>query len=279
MIHSPLKWVGGKFTILDTLISHLDCSNRFVEPFMGSLVVSMNVNAKELVLNDFNPDLVNFFVQTIDNPQFIMNYISPHFSCMTKEDFYSLRDKFNDTPRNTIERACLFLIMNKFAFNGVCRYNKKGIFNVPYSGHKSVSVPNLTSVSNKFHGKTISFHNLDFSDDVLYDGLKQDDVVYFDPPYLPSDDFISNFDNYTGEGFSLEQHKKLSKLAENLYSKGVRVVISNHDTKFTRELYSSASYMFSVPKRRNIASQNASRKIINELIVVYGKQIKPNTLF
>jgi site-specific DNA-adenine methylase len=76
---------------------------------------------------------------------------------MNVKKYYELRDKFNSIPRNTLERACLFLIMNKFAFNGVCRYNKKGIFNVPYSNHKHMSVPNLMSIRNKFANKKLLF--------------------------------------------------------------------------------------------------------------------------
>lgn len=279
MISSPLKWVGGKYTILDKLIPQLDVTNKIVEPFMGSITVSLNVSANEYILNDYNPDLVNFFQNVINVPEKIMDYVSPYFMEMTSEKYYELRELFNNTPKNTFDRACLFLIMNKFAFNGVCRYNQKGIFNVPYSNHKRVSVPNLMTVKNKFINKNIKFFNLNFSDSVLYENLKENDVVYFDPPYLPSNDFDSNFSDYTGEDFTLQQHIELAKMAKNLYSRGIRVVVSNHDTTPIRNLYDGASYMLSIPKQRNVSSQKEKRKIVNELLVVYGKTIKNNTLY
>ena len=279
MINSPLKWVGGKYAILDKIIPHINATNKLIEPFMGSIVVSLNIRTKECVLNDYNPDLVNFFENAIASPEALIDYVSPYFCEMNSTKYYDTRELFNSTPRNTFERACLFLIMNKFAFNGVCRYNKNGIFNVPYSNHKHISVPNLMNVRNSFRDRKVTFHNLDFADDMLYQNLNEGDVVYFDPPYLPSDDYDSNFSDYTGEDFTIQQHETLAKIAKQLYDRKIRVVISNHDTKLTRELYSQASYMLSIPKKRNISSQKEKRKTVNELLAVYGKEVKDNVLF
>lgn len=279
MINSPLKWVGGKYSILEKIIPELNVQNKIVEPFMGSIVVSLNVNANEYVLNDYNPDLVNFFQTVMSKPSDVIAYVTPYFGNMNKETFYNLRDKFNSLPINSEERAALFLIMNKFAFNGVCRYNREGKFNVPYSNATSVAVPDLYIIKKKFENKTVKFFNLDFADSMLYKDLKENDVVYFDPPYLPSDDYETNFSDYTGEGFNLEQHEKLVSIAENLYEKGIRVLISNHDTKKIRDLYQNASYIETIQKKRNISAKKENRKTINEVLAVYGKPIKKNSLF
>jgi DNA adenine methylase len=279
MISSPLKWVGGKYSILDKILPQLKTHNRFVEPFMGSCVVSLNVEAKEYILNDYNPDLVNFFTYVMSRPNDIILYDKPYFEDMNSEKYYDVREKFNTLSKTSFERASLFLVLNKFAFNGVCRYNRYGMFNVPYSKKTSISIPNLSDVSHRFRNKIVKFHNLDFSNDILYNNLEENDVVYFDPPYLPSDDFDTTFSDYTGDDFTYEQHVKIVEISEKLRDKGVKCIISNHDTKQIRDLYKNSNSIITFPIRRNVASKKEKRKVINELLAIYGNIEKSNVLF
>jgi DNA adenine methylase len=94
------------------------------------------------------------------------------------------------------------------------------------------------------------------------------DVVYCDPPYVPLS-ATSNFSDYTAEGFGVSEQRELATLAAELSERGVPVVISNHDTEFTRAAYARAVIeAFGV--QRFISSSAANRGKAAELIAVFS---------
>ena len=106
-----------------------------------------------------------------------------------------------------------------------------------------------------------------FEDSALYENIESGDVVYFDPPYVPASD-TANFANYAKEGFSYDQQVQLAELAESLANRGAKVIISNHDTDVSRQLYKNAQ-IHSIQVARSISANKTSRKKANELIAVY----------
>ena len=112
------------------------------------------------------------------------------------------------------------------------------------------------------------FFNFSFNCDALYSPLNPGDVVYFDPPYVPASD-TANFASYAKEGFTYDQQVELAELAESLADRGVKVIISNHDTDVSRELYKNAQ-IHSLQVSRSISAKGSSRKKANELIAVYS---------
>ena len=118
-----------------------------------------------------------------------------------------------------------------------------------------------------FNNKTVKFTSITFSNQLLYSSLESGDVVYFDPPYIPISDTAS-FTNYATEGFTHDQQIELAQLAESLASRGVKVIISNHDVPIARELYKNAQ-IYPIQVTRNISAKDSSRKKANELIAVY----------
>jgi len=113
----------------------------------------------------------------------------------------------------------------------------------------------------------VRFTSLSFEDSSLYEELEADDVVYMDPPYVPVSD-TANFTSYATDGFTDTQQVELAQLAESLASKGVRVIVSNHDVPVTRELYKSAT-IYPIQVTRTVAAKGNSRKKANELIAVF----------
>ena len=95
------------------------------------------------------------------------------------------------------------------------------------------------------------------------------DVVYFDPPYVPASD-TANFSDYAKEGFTYQQQVELAELAESLSDRGAKVIISNHDTDVSRELYKNAS-IHSIQVQRSVSAKGTSRKKADELIAIYQK--------
>jgi len=281
LYNSPLKWVGGKQTILSNILPYIGNPNTFVEPFIGSATVSLNIHANKYIMNDMNYDLINLYNYLLSDSEGLIELSSKNFQNMNKERFYELRTSFNSQPHDSLERAALFLVMNKFAFNGVCRYNKNGIFNVPYgqSAKKGFPLKEIESFIKHFGSKEHVLLHGDFDNAMLYENLTEGDVVYFDPPYLPADEFDSNFTAYTKEDFSSEQHQQIVNISKSLRDKGILCLISNHSTKRTHELYVDANELVIIPKKRLISAKKETRMVINEVLAVYGQTKTSGTLF
>ncbi len=278
MNKSPLKWAGNKYRVLPHLLPLIGTPVRYCEPFGGSLSVALNVNVDEYILNDINQDLYSLYTN-ID-----IDFISECAKIFvnennTRERYLELRNTFNFETNNR-ERAKLFLYLNKHAFNGLCRYNSKGGFNVPYGKENNNSKTGKVEKTKAhfpqkemldfivaFNNKTVEFSSTTFSNQLLYSSLESDDVVYFDPPYISISDTAS-FTNYTTEGFTHDQQIELVQLAESLANRGIKVIISNHDVPIARELYKNAQ-IYPIQVTRTVSAKSSSRKKANELIAVY----------
>ena len=272
-IKPPLKWAGNKYKILNHIIPLIGNPKTYCEPFGGSLSVALNVRSQEYILNDINKDL--YYLYTNIDFDFI-NECRVLFTSEnnTRESYDRIRTEFNQStdPR---ERALKFVYLNKHCFNGLSRYNSKGEFNVPYGRERksnkilSANFPEkaLLDFIATFKLKKVKFYNTSFNNKDLYSSLGLGDVVYFDPPYFPLTQ-TSNFTKYTETDFGYSQQLELVSIAEELSSKGIRVIISNHDIVETRNLYNKAQ-IIPIQVQRNIAAKSSSRKKVNELIAVY----------
>jgi DNA adenine methylase len=94
------------------------------------------------------------------------------------------------------------------------------------------------------------------------------DVIYCDPPYVPASD-TARFTQYAQEGFSLQEQTELGQLAERLSQQGIPVLLSNHDTAFTRHTYHKARIdAFGV--QRFISCKGAQREKAQELLALFS---------
>ena len=128
-----LKWAGGNYRLIDRIQSVLPAGNRLIEPFVGSGAVFLNTNYKSNLLTDSNPDLINLFKNLQNEGQNFINYCSSFFVPENNNElaFYQFREEFNTTT-DIRKKSALFGYLNRHCFNGLCRYNSKGGFNVPF---------------------------------------------------------------------------------------------------------------------------------------------------
>ena len=267
-----LKWAGNKSRVLPHLIPHIGYPKRYCEPFGGSLAVALNTPAEQYILNDVNKDLVSIY-QNLMNPNddSFIQYCEELFASEnnTREAYLELRKHFNQATDLT-ERARLFIYLNRHCFNGLSRYNSKGGFNVPFCKYDKPSCPSKEMMNFLMYflsKQLVRFTSLSFEDSSLYEDLETGDVVYMDPPYVPASD-TANFTSYATEGFTSDQQVQLAELAESLATKGIRVIVSNHDVPITRELYKSAT-IYPIQVTRTVAAKGTSRTKANELIAVF----------
>ena len=261
-VKTPLKWVGSKARIMPQLKRHLPEGKRLVEPFAGSCAVMMNTDYDEYLIADVNPDLINLYQQIKDKPDAVLHYLGKTFMLdNSAEGFYKNREHFNTNLRHPIERAVLFLYLNRHCFNGLCRYNKRGHFNVPYGKYKKPYFPKDEIVAFAEKAKRATFLCASYAEtlDLVRDG----DVVYCDPPYLTESE---NFTAYHASGFNHMDQGRLSRRLRKLAAKGVPVVASNADLPAVHYLYAGFEAM-RINAPRSVGAAATSQKTAVELIL------------
>lgn len=262
-----LKWAGGKSKIFPNIKAHFKEGKRLVEPFVGSGSVFLNTSFEKYLLCDNNIDLINVYNNLKKFPDKLIAKTKDLFvkHNNSEEQFYLLREKFNLLKSNDIEKSAIFIYLNKHAFNGLCRYNSKGLFNVPFGRYKNPEFPDskMYNFAEKSHNAIFKYQDFD----ITFKQIRQGDIVYCDPPYVPLTD-TSNFTAYSKKDFNIEQHKKLAQNAEVLQTKGIQCIVSNHDSEITRELYKKSN-IFELKVQRFIASKVISRKRVGEIIAVF----------
>lgn len=268
-----LKWAGNKYRIMDHIQNMLPEGERLVEPFAGSGAVFLNTRYTSYLLADNNADLISLYqILGEQGERFIERCASLFRDATNREEYYyRRRNEFNKT-RDVVRKAMLFIYLNRHGYNGLCRYNAKGGFNVPFGRYKKPYFP--ADEMHAFHlkAKYARFVHLDFT--TVFNDLQKGDVVYCDPPYVPLSK-SSNFTAYSAGGFDLEQQHLLAQLAKQARQRDIPVLISNHNTQFTRKAYKSADNIKRLKVRRFISCNGQQRKPASELLALF--QSSPRT--
>jgi DNA adenine methylase len=224
----PLKWAGGKRWqtphVLPYWAPNSHC--RLVEPFCGGLAVAMAFMPRRALLNDINPHVINFY-QWVKEGLTIAGRLSNSKRC-----YYQCRARFNrllqDGLADTAEAASLFYYLNRTGYNGLCRFNRAGTFNVPFGRYKTIRY------RTDFSDYRAAFVGWEFLSRSFYElPLEPDDFVYADPPY------DVEFRQYSSAGFGWELQVAT---AEWLACHSGPVVLSNQATPRICDLYRSLGY-------------------------------------
>lgn len=262
-----LKWSGGKRHLLSQLLPYLPPGRRLVEPFVGAGSVFLATDYDAYLHGDANPDLANVLRFAQQNPQGLIESLRNLFvpENLDEDAFREARRAFNHS-KNSLQKAALFVYLNRFGINGLCRYNRRGELNTPHG--KPMRLPKVPIDAIETFARRAQSADIQHADflDIL-DRTSSDDVVYCDSPYLDSE-YAKSFTGYTASRFSLQRHQVLAGAAKTLSHKGITVVISNHNTTVARDLYRDAE-LHLVTVRRSISASSASRGSVSELIAVY----------
>ena len=268
-MRSALKWAGGKKKVISDIASLLpqNGKKRLVEPFVGGGSVFLNLEFDDYLLVDMNKDLINLFnIIKTQSAAFITDaekfFSGDHNQ---PENYYDFRTQFNQSS-DPYERSLLFLYLNRHGYNGLCRYNKSGGYNVPFGRYKHPYFPKneLQFFSKKAQRAT--FIQGDF--ETAFSQLKNKDVVYCDPPYSPINP-TSNFTAYAGNAFTDEDQKRLVACAEMGKKQNIPTLISNHYVDFTKELYKGATKKKLFEVQRSISQKGNGRVKAKEILALY----------
>lgn len=290
-----IKWVGGKGQLLSEINKLYPVElgkniNKYAEIFVGGGAVLFDILSKykldEVYISDKNLELINTYKSIRDNVDILIKSLKemeeqyiPLDTENRKDYYYKKREEYNslkiNSEVNNIEKAVLFIFLNKTCFNGLYRVNKKGEFNVPMGAYKKPKIcdeENLKNVSLVL--KKVKIIYADYREGESF--IDEKTFVYIDPPYRPLNT-SSSFTSYTENDFSDKEQIELAEFINILNRKGAKIVISNSDPKnndiddnFFDKLYKN--YNINRVKATRMLNSNASlRGAINELLITNYK--------
>lgn len=240
-MNPPLKWVGGKRWHVP-LIKRLYRGQRLVEPFCGGAAVAFGLEVKDARLNDVNPHLINFYKWLQKEQPYELETVR------NSATYYDYRTWFNrlieDRKHLSDDGAMLFFYLNAHGFNNLCRFNRKGEFNVPVRQACPIEVP----IDSKAFAiaKSWTFTCGDFEKV----RLEPTDFVYADPPY---DD---GFTSYSAGGFTWDDQERLALL---LAGHPGPVVLMNKATDRIMRLYHSLGFHLTLLDSKQKMHQSTGR--------------------
>jgi DNA adenine methylase len=240
-----------------------------IEPFVGSGAVALNLGFDSALLGDTNADLISLFQIVGRAPQRFITACAREFAPATNSAtaYAQRRAEFNAT-RDPFRRAVLFVYLNRHGYNGLCRYNRRGHFNVPFGRHARPYFPRAELRHFARTLQTEKFVRADFRGLIAQAG--EGDFIYCDPPYAPPAGRARSFTAYAAVSFSAQDQRDLADAARAAAQRGACVVISNHDSPFTRALYQDATEIRRVTMPRAISRRADRRKPARELLAIYA---------
>jgi DNA adenine methylase len=248
----PLKWAGGKRWLLPHLepLWQKHKHDRYVEPFCGGLAAALGLRPERALLNDINPHVINFYRQ-------VQSGLELTIEARNDEGlFYAHRSRFNELIKEdrlqTAEAAQLFYFLNRTCFNGLCRFNRQGEYNVPFGSYKTI---NYLSDFHKYRGlfKRWVFTN----EDLEQIPIEPTDFIYADPPY------DVEFTSYSAGGFSWNDQVRT---AEWLTRHQGPVVLSNQATARVVQLYESLGFKLTYLQAPRKISCTGDRTAASEVL-------------
>lgn len=234
----PLKWAGGKRWLLPILLPLWERYGgaHLVEPFVGGMAVALGLQPACAILNDVNPHLINFYSNLKKGLQIDLDMQND------AEAYYQFRSRFNSLIEqelaDTKEAATLFYYLNRTGYNGLCRFNRRGLFNVPFGKHKNIGYVNDFT---KYQAILRDWEIVHGDFGTLKPAASA--FIYADPPY----DGV--FTSYSAGGFSWADQVRL---AHWLAAQPGPVVASNQATPRILALYAELGFeieIIAAPRR------------------------------
>lgn len=256
-----LRWAGGKTWLIKLWkdIVKEKNFNNYIEPFLGggSIYFSLEHN-HTAILSDINEELINTYKVVKEYPEELLNILSTYEN--TKEFYYYLREKKASTK---IERAAIFIYLNKTSFNGLYRVNKNGKYNVPYGNRRNVDFGKQKILIASKVLKDAILLNGDFEKTLQY--VHEGDLVFLDPPYTVSHN-NNGFIEYNKNLFSLDDQYRLKDYIEKVKDKGAYCILTNAAHETIKEIFECKDTIYEWQRNSLIGGKGAKRGLISEYI-------------
>ena len=232
LVKSPMNYIGGKYKLLNQILPLFPKDiSMFYDVFGGGGSLSLNVNSDFVYYNDIVCYVSNMFEAIKgENEEDCLCKIKTiiekyQLNKTNREGFEDLRKYYNEGNKSWD----IFYTLMCYSFNNQFRFNNKHEYNSSFGKHKSCF---SIATENKFRNFVKRLNEIDISfgcDDfreIDYSDADENDLVYFDPPYLIS---CGNYnDGKRGfKGWSKQDDLDLMNLCDNLDKQGTRFAMSN----------------------------------------------------
>ena len=238
---------------------------RHVEPFLGGGAMFFARRPERALLCDINPALVSTYREVRDNVEEVIGQLGRLARGHSADAYYRVRTRYNqDRNMDDAQRAAHFLYLNKTCFNGLHRVNRRGEFNVPAGSYVNPRILNeqaLRAAGTQLQTAKLRCEGFE----TLLSHAKPGDFIYFDPPYEPVSETAS-FTSYSRDGFSREDQTRLRDVFVALDLRRCRLMLSNSDVPFIRDLYGNFR-IDQVSAARSINCNAKKRGRVNEVVV------------
>lgn len=281
-----LKYAGGKSKEIPVIEKYIPKFEHYFEPFCGGASLFFYLNKPNSHINDINQHLINFYLSLKNNSETILKEIE-HISSIylknvknytqlklnSKDDnnhiidenevlYYKLRDMFNGKTKKEFDISTLYFFLNKTAYSGLMRTNKKGEFNVPYGRYKNFHANFITDEHVSLLKSTNIYNN---SYEKMFETADSNEFknsfLFIDPPY---DSVFTNYNN-TSEFLEKEQRS----LAENFKNLNSKAMIVIGKTPLIESLYKNyikfeydKEYVINIKNRMRVDDNNKTKHLI-----------------
>lgn len=223
VIVPPIKSQGIKTKLVPWIKQCLPSyKGRWIEPFMGTGVVALNLAGSRALLADTNPHIVNFYKKIQDGKitgQNVRAYLEQEDILLRGspndgyDHYIEVRKRFNSGEFSPFD----FLFLSRAGFNGMMRFGKKGNWNIPFCKKPNRFAPAyITKIVNQVNNVALiikpqwTLINQSFEKTILE--ATKDDLIYCDPPY-----FGRSVDYFNG--WTEDNEKKLFDLLKETKAK------------------------------------------------------------
>lgn len=311
------SYVGSKFKYkkyYDSLLTNVKKKEYkvYIEAFAGSLASLFHnlehVKADKIIINDFNPKIINLYTQIKNNPTEVFekylilenefNRIVPQFILdkykskgVKKEDriymqevlnFYTdAKEVYNNLVLNT-EHAALFIFIMKHCFSGNYTENKQGKLTTGFNWKASkVNVKHvetaIMNLHNFFNSNNVEFENLDVFELInKYD--ESDTFIYLDPPYSNSQIQYGNGKRARKKSrkkavnnITFNEIKLHQQLIESCHSKFECVMYSNNFDEIFTEYFDNHT---TFERNNSIGTEKIEKRKL-EILAIKTNEIVP----
>ena len=246
-----IYWTGGKSRNMSYIARNYPRRpfTTYVEPFLGSGVVMMDIitkyQVKNIIANDINKELINTFEQVRDScDDVIERYLElekEYIEAASQEDgqknmYYNKRKAYNEVLDGKIDElddidiAALFIFLNRTCKDGSYRVNRQGFFTTAWN-ERAVTEPmlnmdELREISKVL--KPVKFTSGSY--DNCLSNIDENTFVYLDPPYIFDIDPSLKFKNvsvpYCIEPFTSQSFDEFKEFVEKVHDKGASILIT-----------------------------------------------------
>jgi DNA adenine methylase len=258
-----LKWAGGKRQLLDELRRRAPATfGAYHEPFLGGGALYFGLAPRVAFLGDTNERLIRTYRGVQRQADAVISTLR---SMPNEKDFFlSQRRRAIDNEPDA-EVAAWLIFMNKTAYNGLYRVNRRGEFNTPFGRYNNPTICDADNL--RACAAALTTAHLNTEDFVAVLGrARLGDFVYFDPPYVPLS-ANSSFTRYTADQFRAVDQERLRDVALELKRRGVHVLLSNSSAPQVLELYARDFRIEEISATRMVNCRPEGRGKILELLI------------